>query len=79
MKTQQRRFASKRQRDTLYLVQDGQCAICGTDLEHGFHVDHIQPFSQKGETSLWNLQAICCQCHFKKHSAADKAKSSPLH
>ena len=68
------RFASKRQRDLLYLMQDGLCAICNSDLEEGFHVDHIQPFSQRGLTELWNLQALCCQCHFKKHSVKVSSK-----
>lgn len=60
------RFASKRDRETLWALQDGKCALCKAGLGDVFHVDHIQPFSQKGSGELWNLQALCPPCHQAK-------------
>jgi 5-methylcytosine-specific restriction endonuclease McrA len=61
-----RRIATKTQRVTLYLLQEGKCAICGKDLGDSFEVDHIQPFSQRGITEIWNLQALHKHCHSQK-------------
>jgi 5-methylcytosine-specific restriction endonuclease McrA len=61
-----RRFATKTQRTNLYILQDGLCAICQSSLEDSFEVDHIQPFSEKGVTEIWNLQALCKSCHLEK-------------
>jgi 5-methylcytosine-specific restriction endonuclease McrA len=60
-----RRFANRVQRLALMILQDGKCAICGCVLE-AFDADHIQPFSKKGRTELWNLQALCVTCHLEK-------------
>jgi len=79
--TAKRRFASKRQRTILWADQDGLCAICGQDLSDRFEVDHIQPFSKRGNTALWNLQAICIPCHQAKtkvDSSLEKANSDSL-
>ena len=64
----ERRFATKRQKIYAYLIADGKCAICGKELLSGFHVDHIIPFSKKGETELCNLQALCPKCNLTKGS-----------
>ncbi len=60
------RFASKTQRHRLYIIQDGQCALCQEELPDDFPVDHIVPFSQGGQTELWNLQGLCLECHQAK-------------
>lgn len=67
-----RRLASKTQRVRTWILQDGKCALCGIDLE-GFEVDHVEPFSKNGVTELWNLQALCINCHRSKTS--EQAKS----
>ena len=74
-----KRLASRRQRLSVWIIQDGKCGICGHDLEDRFEIDHIQPFSRKGPTDLWNLQAICIQCHKNKtkvDSSLEKDKNS---
>jgi len=65
-----RRFASKRQRVQVFILQDGLCSICGGELGKSFQVDHLVPYSRGGETELWNLQALCQFCHSEKTSAA---------
>jgi 5-methylcytosine-specific restriction endonuclease McrA len=67
-----RRFASKLQRMQLYILQDGLCNICRDGLEECFEVDHLIPFSQGGPTLLWNLQALCPDCHSEKSRASDR-------
>ncbi|MGA1416710.1 MAG: HNH endonuclease [Candidatus Nanopelagicaceae bacterium] len=63
-----RRIATKRERDLLWILQNGRCAICGCEL-NSFDVDHVVPFSRKGETTIWNLQPLCVTCHKSKHSS----------
>jgi 5-methylcytosine-specific restriction endonuclease McrA len=69
------RFASKRQRELLYLLYDGRCAICQEDLEQ-FEADHLTPYSQQGVTQLWNLQPLCLKCHSEKTLASAIGASS---
>lgn len=70
-----RRTANKFQRVLVWSLQDGMCAICGGELPDVFEVDHIQPFSQKGPTESWNLQALCVSCHREKTSEMVRLKS----
>ena len=69
-----RRAATKTQRTQLYLMQDGNCAICGDPLGDRFDVDHLHPFSESGETEIWNLQAVCLNCHRVKTSGEAKRR-----
>lgn len=63
------RLANKAQRAVLYVAQDGKCALCKAALTATAEADHVVPFSQKGETKLWNLQLLCRTCHLQKHFA----------
>jgi 5-methylcytosine-specific restriction endonuclease McrA len=69
-----RRIATKRERDLLWILQQGKCAICGNELD-SFEVDHVIPFSQQGETSLWNEQALCEICHKSKHRSPSSSNN----
>lgn len=60
-----RRF-SLRQRIALLLYTQGKCQQCGAELRPGWHGDHIQPWSQGGDTDVLNGQALCPQCNQKK-------------
>ena len=71
-----RRFATKRERDLLLILQDWRCALCQQVLEGVFEIDHIQPFSEKGATDLCNLQALCVACHSDKSRTRVSRKSS---
>jgi superfamily II DNA or RNA helicase len=57
---------SQRQKRALYLAADGKCENCGTELEDGFHADHVLPHSMGGATKIENGQALCAQCNLKK-------------
>ena len=52
-----------------------RCVFCGrspiSDLGAELHVDHIQPFSQGGETKLENLQTLCSLCNLGKGDRTD--------
>ena len=60
-----RRFNSQ-QRVALYLASGGRCAVCGVELEPGWHADHIAPWARGGETDVVNGQALCPTCNLKK-------------
>lgn len=62
---ERRRFNGS-QRAALYLYQDGKCAMCGCELEPGFHMDHIHPYSLGGTTDVTNGQALCPSCNLGK-------------
>jgi superfamily II DNA or RNA helicase len=65
--TQMSRGFSTRQRTIAFLSTDGLCALCGVELDpDNFHVDHIIPWSNKGETTQANAQPLCPACNLKK-------------
>jgi 5-methylcytosine-specific restriction endonuclease McrA len=61
-----RRRFNKRERVALYLAADGQCTKCGSELELGFHGDHVQAYAKDGVTDVINGQALCRDCNLKK-------------
>jgi 5-methylcytosine-specific restriction endonuclease McrA len=71
-----RRLANKWERDLLFILNDGKCAICGEDLPDHFDVDHIKQFARNGATELWNLQPLCKNCHFEKSREQAKSECS---
>jgi 5-methylcytosine-specific restriction endonuclease McrA len=66
-----RRLANKRERELLFSLFDGRCAICGEELDESFEIDHMVPFSQGGETTIWNMQPLHPGCHLEKTHAKD--------
>lgn len=52
----------------LFLAADGKCSNpeCGSELQPGWHADHVQPYSRGGATELVNGQALCPPCNLKK-------------
>jgi superfamily II DNA or RNA helicase len=65
---ERRRFNSS-ERVALYLAADGKCTECRTDLEPGWHGDHIHPHVAGGSTDVINGQALCPRCNLKKGSS----------
>jgi superfamily II DNA or RNA helicase len=61
-----RRRFSRKEKNWLYRMTGGCCAICGAQLEAGWHGDHIVPFSRGGATDVRNGQALCEACNLKK-------------
>jgi len=48
------------------LERDPMCAVPGCDVREGLEIDHVDPFSQGGETSLANLVRLCHWHHYLK-------------
>lgn len=72
-----RRLFSRREKNALYLAQDGKCALCGASLDDGWHADHIDPYSHGGETDITNGQALCPTCNLKKGNKVTKHTITP--
>jgi superfamily II DNA or RNA helicase len=70
-----RRLTSKRDRTALWLQQDGKCAICQTELEEGWHADHIVPYRIVKETKIQNMQALCPACNLQKSDKYEKQET----
>ena len=47
-----------------------RCVFCGkspaTDIGTRLHIDHIEPFSKGGKSTLENLQTLCEECNLGK-------------
>jgi superfamily II DNA or RNA helicase len=71
-----RRFSSK-QRVALYLAADGRCEQCGTQLEAGWHADHVHPYSKGGDTDVINGAALCPPCNLKKGNNMPPSTTDP--
>lgn len=54
------------------MAAGGKCASCGTELEAGWHADHIEPYSEGGQTDVVNGQALCPGCNLAKGGSSLK-------
>ena len=61
-----RRDFSKAEKVALYLVAEGKCSVCGSELDKGWEADHIVPYSIGGPTDVANGQALCRACNRRK-------------
>ena len=61
-----RRAFNSRERFALYSAANGKCTLCGTELEAGWHADHINPYSRGGPTDVINGAAVCPPCNQQK-------------
>ncbi len=65
-KDEARSFTAE-QRDVIYRLGDGKCAICGKHCsEEDFEADHITPWSKGGATQVSNGQILCVKCNRQK-------------
>ena len=46
--------------------QRGRCANCRKGIRKGYHLDHIFPLAQGGQSTLANLQLLCRRCNSSK-------------
>lgn len=60
------RFFGHRQRNAAYRSTEGRCAACGAELEDGWHMDHVTPWSIGGKTKSSNGQPLCPACNLQK-------------
>jgi len=67
---------TKTQRETVFHKFGGKCAYCGSDLQKGWHVDHIEPIVRlyggsvmnPQNESVENLNPSCASCNIQKNS-----------
>jgi len=62
----QRTLRSKRLRTALYIGAKGRCSSCGTELLHGWHADHVVPWSRRPITNVHEMQPMCPTCNCRK-------------
>lgn len=62
------RSVNWRLRAQVLMRDEARCRLCGVTPSDGakLHVDHIQPWSKGGETTLDNLQILCERCNVGK-------------
>jgi predicted restriction endonuclease len=46
--------------------QKWTCSICKNILDASYEIDHIIPLYKNGTNNIYNLQALCRNCHGKK-------------
>ena len=46
--------------------QRARCADCRKSIRQGYHLDHILPLAQGGQSTLANLQLLCAKCNSSK-------------
>ena len=72
----ERRLFTKSQADAKVAQCCGRCEGCGNQLPNGFHMHHVTPYSKGGQTRLSNCEALCPDCHKKRHqSGANQVQS----
>jgi len=63
------RSFTEKQKDELYIIQDGKCAVTGQDLDSiEYAADHILPHTYGGPTDVKNGQLICKDANEMKSS-----------
>jgi len=70
--TVERRTASRKQRAYILLKQKNKCFTCG-NFNANLEVDHVIPYAVGGVTELYNLRALCPNCHAEKSRNSDEA------
>lgn len=61
-----KRLFSEKLKEYIYDRANGHCEDCGCDLGDDWEADHIVRFTDGGETTVTNGQALCKQCHLAK-------------
>lgn len=65
--TKQRSGISGTTRTKVIQASGGVCAECGAESE-SLEIHHITPLKDGGTNAVDNLEALCHDCHLKKHS-----------
>ena len=69
----ERRTASRKQRAHILNKQNRKCFTCG-NFNANLEVDHVIPYAVGGKTELWNLRALCPNCHAEKSRNSNEAE-----
>ena len=61
------RLFSREEKLAKYFAQGGRCARCGQPFPfEEMEGDHIEPWSEDGDTDMDNLQMLCRPCNRRK-------------
>lgn len=71
-----RRTFTETQKNELYVMYNGKCGICKSQLSDEWEADHIKPWTMGGKTTLKNGQPTCRSCNRSK--GAKEMKSPRL-
>lgn len=65
-----RRAFTQRQKNELWVQQNGKCATCHQELDPRYvEYDHGKAWADGGKTTVKNGQALCANCHkIKTHN-----------
>ena len=63
---QTKRKVSESMKKYIASNQKWLCNICKLMLDESYEIDHINPLFEGGNNELFNLQALCRNCHGKK-------------
>lgn len=71
-KSSERKPFSEDFKNQLFAKQNGECSICGKQLDYQkMHIDHIVPFKYVGDELDNNYQALCENCNHHKGAKVD--------
>lgn len=62
----------------MFDAQQGLCIYCNSDLNLGYHSDHIFPLSEYLYNGPENIQLLCPSCNVKKQAADPIAYESKI-
>lgn len=63
---QRRRHFNAREREAIFILSGGICALCSSLLDEHWEPDHVVAFARGGETHIDNAQALCRPCNRRK-------------
>jgi superfamily II DNA or RNA helicase len=61
-----RRTFTESQKNRLYVIYNGRCGICKSQLPDKWEADHIKPWASGGLTTIENGQPTCKNCNRSK-------------
>jgi len=71
------RFFKDMHKKVLFVLSNGLCQICGSELSKGWHSDHIKPYSKGGKTKINNGQSLCPKCNIAKSNKISQMELQP--
>ena len=73
-RTQADSYLETREREELFVKQNGRCVICGCELGDDWskiHTDHMVPWDLVGDELEDNFQDLCEKCNEEKNASTN--------